>query len=168
MNEEQCWAILPARGRGPVANTASPAQAGGLDARALQSRSPRPVGRRWRGWRRLTCGSDTVRSTAQALGGGNATVGQILQGKGSLERPVVDEVAGSSRFNGVSQWRRDPEDGYNTSEGLRLLGEKKGMSYDPNCKGDARLWTSPRAGGQWGHGFKSSSPGGVPAAGGGH
>jgi hypothetical protein len=41
--------MLPARGRGPVANTASPAQAGGLDARVLQSRSPRPVGRRWRG-----------------------------------------------------------------------------------------------------------------------
>jgi hypothetical protein len=103
MNEEQCWAILPARGCGPVANTASPAQAGGLGARALQSRSPRPVGRRWHGWRRLTCGSGAVRSTAQAWGGGDATVGQILRGKGSPERPVIDEVEGSSRFNGVSQ-----------------------------------------------------------------
>jgi hypothetical protein len=89
-------------------------------------------------------------------------------GIGSPERTVVDEVTGSSQLDGISWQRRDPVDGCNSGEGLRILGKKKGMRHNPNCKGDMWLWISPGEGDRWWRGFKSSAPGGVPVAGGGH
>jgi hypothetical protein len=94
--------------------------------------------------------------------------GQSLWGIGSPERPVSDEVAGSSWLDGISRQQRDPMGGCNSDEGLWILGKKKGMRHDPNCKGDVQQWTSLGAGGQRWRDFKSSAPGGASMAGGGH
>jgi hypothetical protein len=109
-----------------------------------------------------------VRLTDRAPVGGGAPAGQTLGGIGSPEQLVADKVVGSSRLDGIWLRRWDPVDGCISSEGLRILGKKKGVRHNPNCKGDARLWTSPGAGGQRRHDFKSSAPDGAPTAGGGH
>jgi hypothetical protein len=109
-----------------------------------------------------------VRSTDRAPVGGGAPAGQTLRGIGSPEQLVTDKVVGSSQLDGIWRWRWDPVDDCISSEDLRILGKKKGVRHNPNCKGDARLWTSPGAGGQRQHDFKSSALDGTPTAGGGH
>jgi hypothetical protein len=129
--------------------------------------SLRPWPLRRLGRQQLTDNSGVVGSMARASRGGGSPVRESLGGRGSPERPVVDEVAGSSRLDSVSRRRQNPLDDCNSGVGLRLLGEKKGVRHDPNCNGDVQLWTSPGAGGQRRCGFKSSSPSDVPATGGG-
>jgi hypothetical protein len=60
-----------------------------------------------------------------ARGGGDAPAGQSLWGRGSPERPVINEVAGSSRLDVILRRRQDPEDGCNSDRGLWLLGGRR-------------------------------------------